>query len=105
MIGIQIGNEYPIHNSSYVKIWGIQLVDDGASHCNILINRYDTAGLFAETVMTIYGATGAVSIDNDSLAGTADQAVAIIGGMTRIVLNSTTGAKAITTDTSGVDAV
>lgn len=105
MKDIQIGNEYYVHNSSYAKMWGFQIVDDGASHCNILINRYDTSGVFAETVATFYGATGALILDNDQIAGTADQAVEIVGGVTRITLNSTTGAKAITTDTSGSNAV
>lgn len=102
---IQIGNEYFIRNSSYVKLWGIQFVDDGASHCNILVNRYDTSGVFAETVLTIRGATGAIEADQDEIAGAADAAVAITGSVLRVQLNSSTGAKSITTDTSGTDAV
>lgn len=121
---IQVGNETFIHNSAYVRLWGIQYVDDGSSHCDITVNRYSTAGVFAETVLTVDGGTGAISTSQPiTLTGE----VAASGGLTgpyRSVandvvptiastdaggvielLNSTTGNKAILTDTSGAGAV
>lgn len=64
MKDIQVGNEYYIQNSAYGKLWGVQFVDDGASHCNINLKRYTTAGAFVENTAQFIGATGAIRLFN-----------------------------------------
>jgi hypothetical protein len=77
---IQIGNELFVQNSAYVRLWGTQYVDDGASHCDIYLNRYTTAGVFAETVVTYDGGTGNIAITGD---------VTITGTLTATTIGST----------------
>lgn len=104
--GIQIGNEIPIaQNANYLTLFGFRLMDNGAGHCDMQIVRYNTDGSFDGVVMTIYGATGGVTTGTESLAPAADAVPTIIGGVTRVTLNSTAAAKAILTDIAGSDAV
>ncbi len=120
---IQVGNESFIRNSAYTKLWGIRYVDDGSSHCDIYVDAYSTAGVFSEAVVTLDGSTGNVTFSGDvtvsgALTSTegavayrtvASDVVPTIGrsdaGGTIEMLDSTTGAKAILTGTSGAGAV
>lgn len=61
MKDIQVGNEYYIQNAAYGKLWGIQLVDNGASHCDIVFNRYTAAGVISDRPIVLTG-TGSVRL-------------------------------------------
>lgn len=119
MIGLQAGSVVPIHDSSGVKRWGLRVADD----FDIVLDRYNSSGELQESVLTIDGATGAISgldlaageiatadiadsavtpvkIGASAITGTADAVIAILATTTHISLNSTTGAKSITTTSS-----
>lgn len=61
MKDIQVGNEYFVQNSSYGKLWGIQMVDNGAAHCDIVFNRYSAAGVLLDRPIVLSG-TGSVRL-------------------------------------------
>lgn len=73
---------------------------------DLQIIRCNSSGVEQATVLTIDSETGAVVMTGDlqpaatSIAGAADAAVAIVNTTTEIILDSASGAKAITTTSS-----
>lgn len=95
---IQIGNELIIRDASYVPRWKV-LFGTSATP-TITIVRLNSSGVEQGTVMTIDGSTGIAYPAATRITGTADQAIAILNTTTHISLNSSSGAKAITTTSS-----
>lgn len=100
---IQLGHDYIIRDSSYTPRWRLEF----RSNATIALIRLNSSGVDQETVMTINGSTGVMSVSSADfqptatrITGTADQAIAILDSTTHISLNSSSGAKAITTTSS-----
>lgn len=88
---IQIGNELLICNSSYEPRLGLRVLDGGSDTCDLQLVRYDTNGQFAETVMSVDGGTGVVTIPAANTAlgdDTVDSAQLVDGSVDPVHLAS-----------------
>lgn len=102
---IQIGNEFIIRDSTYTPRFRLSFGTDAAPVITLM--SLTSAGVDSETIFSITNSTGvfAVTAGNFQAAatritGTADQPIAILDTTTHISLNSSSGAKAITTTSS-----
>jgi hypothetical protein len=120
MNSIGIGNEWKIVNEDGVIRWALRIAEDA----DIELVRFDTDGVEQEDVLVIDSTTGNLALVSDlgitgslSVSGENDVAYRALandaaceigrsdaGGVIEL-LNTTTGNKAITTDTSGANAV
>lgn len=63
---LQIGNEVFFSNRSYQNRMGLRVLDGGSDTVDLQLVRYDTSGQEAETILTVDGGTGRVSIRNQA---------------------------------------
>lgn len=104
---IGLGNELQIVDEQGDKRWALRFEEDA----NINLVRFNSSGVQQETVMTISATDGSitniVASDADAVREFANDVVPTIVASDRalILADSTTGDKAILTDTTGADAV
>lgn len=64
MIGLQPGGEFPLHDTTGKKTWGVRV--DPAGN-DIRLVRYDSDGLFVEDILVIDWATGVITFTHPTV--------------------------------------